>query len=174
MTDEERVALKKKLQERNGNSQGKTVSKQQVSKKHTGNRKVIAVLTVSVAILCVLVALFAVLKNKNSNTADNNTAVAKENKDVEPVGFYISSQDEYVRDGKKCILYRVCADKNDMTDDEMIVSFNTFLETIKDNYYLHDVMIYSSAEKVAGGGEYDVAEIEETADSKTPVITRKK
>ena len=59
-----------------------------------------------------------------------------------------------------------------MTDDEMIVSFNTFIKELKDKYYLHDVMIYSSAEKADGGNAFDVADIEQTTESKTPVITR--
>jgi hypothetical protein len=178
MTDEERAALKKRMQERADNLQETIVRNQQVSKDKSENKKAISVLGVSITIICVVVVWFvaiSLMNNKNSNTVDKsseNTTVAEETVNVEPVTFHLVNQGEYVRNGRKCGLYRVYADKTDMTDDEMIVSFNTFIKELKDKYYLHDVMIYSSAEKADGGNAFDVADIEQTTESKTPVITR--
>ena len=79
------------------------------------------------------------------------------------------SNSEYVRDGKKCIAYRVSV-SSDPTDDELTAVFN---DVCNDDYYLHTVWFYSSSELASGGNSYDVAMLEETAAGSDPVITRK-
>ena len=89
---------------------------------------------------------------------------------VQPVDFQCVSQSEYVRDGKKCVLYRVCTDKEGLSKEELIVSFKAFIKKQNDDYYLHDVMLYSSRDIAEGGDAFDVAEMEELSKGSAPVI----
>ena len=103
MTDEERAALKKRMQERADNLQETIVRNQQVSKDKSENKKAISVLGVSITIICVVVVWFvaiSLMNNKNSNTVDKsseNTTVAEETDNLEPVTFLLVNQVEYVR-----------------------------------------------------------------------------
>lgn len=86
------------------------------------------------------------------------------------VKFFVVNQSEYIRDGKKCILYRVYADKEGLSEEELLDSYNSLIKQLNDDYYLHDVMVYSSEEFAAGGNAYDVAEVEEMEKGKTPEV----
>lgn len=83
--------------------------------------------------------------------------------------FHIVNCDEYVRDGQLCILYRVTADKENMTEKELIASFDKLMRQQHDGYYLHCVMVYSRREYAYTDG-YDVANIEELQKGETPVV----
>lgn len=89
---------------------------------------------------------------------------------VQPVDFQYVSQSEYVRDGKKCVLYRVCTDQEGLSKEELAVSFKAFLKKQNDDYYLHDVMLYSSRDIAEGGDAFDLAEMEELSKGSEPVI----
>ncbi len=89
---------------------------------------------------------------------------------VQIVDFQLVSQSEYIRDGKKCILYRVYADREELTEEELAASFNAFVKKQNDSYYLHDVMLYSSKDMAEGGNAFDVAEMEEMSEGSAPVV----
>lgn len=89
--------------------------------------------------------------------------------DMGVTDFHIVNSTEYVRDGQLCILYRVTADKEDMTEKELIASFDKLIRKQHDGYYLHCVMVYSRREYAYTDG-YDVANIEEFKKGGTPVV----
>lgn len=72
---------------------------------------------------------------------------------------------EYVRDGEKCISYRVCAG-TDLSEDDLLAVYNDV--TNGDGYYLHTVWFYSSSDCI---GAYDVAQVEELESGADPVVT---
>lgn len=72
---------------------------------------------------------------------------------------------EYVRDGEKCISYRVCAG-TDLSEDELLAVYGDV--TSGDDYYLHTVWFYSTADCA---GAYDVAQVEELESGSDPVVT---
>ena len=84
--------------------------------------------------------------------------------------FHIVSSDEYIRDGQKCILYRVYSDKENMTEKELIASFDKLMRQQHDGYYLHDVLVYSRPEYADGSESFDVANVEEMKKGETPVV----
>lgn len=84
--------------------------------------------------------------------------------------FHIVSSDEYIRDGQKCILYRVYSDKENMTEKELIASFDKLMRQQHDEYYLHDVLVYSRPEYADGSESFDVANVEEMRKGQTPIV----
>lgn len=89
--------------------------------------------------------------------------------DMGVTDFHVVNSTEYVRDGQLCILYRVTADKENMTEKELIASFNKLIRKQHDGYYLHCVMVYSRREYAYTDG-YDVANIEELQKGEIPVV----
>lgn len=91
---------------------------------------------------------------------------------AQPVELHTVSHSEYARDGKLCILYRVYTDvsKDELTEDVLIASYRTFIKKNNDNYYLHDIMVYSSSDMADGTNSFDIAEIEELSKGATPVV----
>lgn len=96
--------------------------------------------------------------------------VACASESVQAVDFHIVSQNEYIRDGKKCILYRVYADKDGLTEEELIASFQALIKRQNDGYYLHDVLVYSRPEYADGSESFDVANVEELSKGAKPVV----
>lgn len=80
------------------------------------------------------------------------------------------SNDEYARDGKACVSYRVAVSA-DLDDDALLSVFNDVCAD--DGYYLHTVFYYSNVDAADGGDAYDVAVLEETEPGSAPDITRK-
>ena len=94
MTDEERAALKKRMQERADNLQETIVRNQQVSKDKSENKKAISVLGVSIAIICVVVVWFvaiSLMNDKNSNTVDKSSENTGCRRNCKCRASYISS-----------------------------------------------------------------------------------
>lgn len=96
--------------------------------------------------------------------------VACASESVQAVDFHIVSQSEYIRDGKECILYRVYADKDGLTEAELIASFRALIKEQHDGYYLHDVLVYSRPEYADGSEAFDVANVEELVQGAKPVV----
>lgn len=83
-----------------------------------------------------------------------------------PVPSYSSGDaSEYIRDGQKCMAYRVCAG-TDLSEDDLLSVF--YDVTDGDGYYLHTVWFYSTSEC---SGFYDVAMVEELESGADPVVT---
>ena len=66
----------------------------------------------------------------------------------------------YIRDGKKCIGYRVIVDEN-ATDEELLSVFREL--THYDGYYLHTVWFYRSQKEIDDFGFFTVALLDEVA-----------
>lgn len=90
--------------------------------------------------------------------------------DMGVTDFHVVTSSEYIRDGQKCIMYRVYADKEDMTEKELIASFDKLIRKLHDGYYLHDVLVYSKKEYAYGAEAYDVANVEEIEKGQTPIV----
>ena len=131
-------------------------------------------------------ALFALTACSSSNEKDEATATpeatvettpettpdATEEAIVEVNKFTVVSQSEYARDGKKCILYRVYPENTDnLTESDLLNSYNALMDELNDGYYLHEVMVYSVPENADGSDIWDIADIEETEQGKAPNIT---
>lgn len=102
------------------------------------------------------------------------TEVTETTEEQESAKFFVVSQSEYVRDAQKCILYRVYTDKEGLTEDQLLESYRELIKQMNDEYYLHDIMVYSSEEIADGSSAYDVAEIEEMEKGKAPEVRIKK
>lgn len=124
-------------------------------------------------VICCLISVTGCSSTSSTDmneSASEKTSSSAVEKDV--VKLSLVSQDEYVRDGEKCILYRVTADRStDVSEDEWIDAFKEFIADRNDNYYLHDVMVYSSSDIADGSDAWDIAEIEETGKGKQPAVT---
>lgn len=129
--------------------------------KKKGSKKKLLLIAAAVVIIGA-----AALSGNSGNKANTGSA---ETETVKTPEYENVSNSEYVRDGKKCIAYRVSV-SSDPTDDELTAVFN---DVCNDDYYLHTVWFYSSSELASGGNSYDVAMLEETAAGSDPVITRK-
>ena len=123
-------------------------------------------------------ALFALTACSSSNEKDEATATPETTPDateeaiVEVNKFTVVSQSEYARDGKKCILYRVYPENTDnLTESDLLNSYNALMDELNDGYYLHEVMVYSVPENADGSDIWDIADIEETEQGKAPKIT---
>lgn len=130
--------------------------------KKKGSKKKLLLIAATVVIIGA--AAFSGNSGNKSNTGSAETETVK-TPEYENV-----SNDEYVRDGKQCVSYRVSV-SSDLTDDELTAVFNDVCNG--DDYYLHTVWFYSSSELASGGNSYDVAMLEETVAGSDPVITRK-
>ena len=132
-------------------------------------------------LLCVN-ALFALTACSSSNekeevtaapeTTAEATSVATEEATVEVNKFTVVSESEYARDGQKCILYRVYPENTEnVTEEDLLNSYNALMDELNDGYYLHEVMVYSVADNADGSDIWDIADIEETEQGKDPTIT---
>lgn len=134
------------------------------SEKKKGSKKKWIVIAAAVVIIGV-----ASLGGNSGNKSDAKT----ESSEIETIKipeYENVSNDEYVRDGKKCIAYRISV-SSDLTDEELTSVFHDVCSG--DDYYLHTVWFYSSSDLASDGNSYDVAMLEETASGSDPVITRK-
>lgn len=121
-------------------------------------------------IAATVVIIGAAAFSGNSGNKSNTGSGSAETETVKTPEYENVSNDEYVRDGKQCVSYRVSV-SSDLTDDELTAVFNDVCNC--DDYYLHTVWFYSSSELASGGNSYDVAMLEETVAGSDPVITRK-
>lgn len=133
------------------------------SEKKKGSKKKWIVIAAAVVIIGA-----ASLSGNSGNKSDASTG-SVETETVKTPEYENVSNDEYVRDGKKCIAYRVSV-SSDLTDEELTSVFHDVCSG--DDYYLHTVWFYSSSEMANGGNSYDVAILEETSSGSDPVITR--
>lgn len=141
--------------------------KEKMGKKKGGKKKWFII-----AAAVVIIGAAAAGGGNSGNTSDtgNATAAVSESQTDTTPEYENVSNDEYARDGQKCISYRVAV-AADLSDDELSAVFNDLCAD--DDYYLHTVYFYSDKELADGGDAYDVAMLEETASGSDPVITRK-
>lgn len=132
--------------------------------KKKGSKKKLLLIAAAVVIIGA-----AALSGNSGNKTNTGTGSA-ETETVNAPEYENVSNDEYVRDGKQCVSYRVSV-SSDLTDDELTAVFNDVCNG--DDYYLHTVYFYSNSDIANGGDAYDVAMLEETAAGSDPVITRK-
>lgn len=132
--------------------------------KKKGSKKKLLLIAAAVVVIGA-----AALSGNSSNKSNTGTGSA-ETETVKTPEYENVSNDEYVRDGKQCVSYRVSV-SSDLTDDELTTVFNDVCNA--DDYYLHTVYFYSNSDIANGGDAYDVAMLEETVSGSDPVITRK-
>lgn len=132
--------------------------------KKKGSKKKLLLIAAAVVIIGA-----AALSGNSGNKVNTGTGSA-ETETVNTPEYENVSNDEYVRDGKQCVSYRVSV-SSDLTDDELTAVFNDVCNG--DDYYLHTVYFYSNSDIANGGDAYDVAMLEETTAGSDPVITRK-
>lgn len=131
--------------------------------KEKGSKKKLFLIAAAVVIIGA-----SAIGGNSGNKSDTGTG-STETETVKTPEYENVSNDEYVRDGKQCVSYRVSV-SSDLTDDELTAVFN---DVCNDDYYLHTVYFYSNSDIANGGDAYDVAMLEETAAGSDPTITRK-
>ena len=109
----------------------------------------------AVIILLTGIFLIAILTNKD-NTEHKNDG-----------DWDIVSTSDYIRDGQKCIGYRIYITSSYATNESMKDIF-TYL-TKQDNYYLHTVWFYHTRSNANGTNSADSI-MEETSPGKIPEI----
>ena len=114
----------------------------------------------AISILLVGIFLIAILTNK-----DNTTQKIEEHKN--DGDWDIVSTSDYIRDGQKCIGYRVYITPSYATNESMKDIF-TYL-TKQDSYYLHTVWFYHTRKNANGTNSADSI-MEETSPGKIPEI----
>lgn len=106
-------------------------------------------------------------EQENESSSESNIQSTELDSTVVP-DYKVGSTQEYARDGKKCMGYRVAVDSQ-LSDDELKAIFD---DITADDYYLHIVWFFSDVEKASGADPYDIAMMEETDESSEPILTR--
>lgn len=85
--------------------------------------------------------------------------------------YEVLDQEEFEVGDEICTSYKLCTDKADMTDQDLLDLFKDVC--YGDGYYLHNVYVYKSDESDIDK-PYDYAAVEQQVEDADPVITRAK
>lgn len=100
--------------------------------------------------------------------AGGDDEVSTNSSDIEDdtIKFDVVNTGEYIRDGKKCLNFRVMVDKN--YSDKKIIAI--YYGLTQDDYYLHTVWFYDLESDRENLGVYNVAKMEETEKGVIPEV----
>lgn len=90
-------------------------------------------------VVAVILIAYSIIKNNTYET------------DKPSIEYEVISSQEYARNGKKCMAYRVYVPSKPSNDDARGI----FERVTKDSYYLHTVWFYRSKSKASGSDAAD-------------------
>ena len=134
---------------------GKELTPEQIEHNKKSVKRTAIICMVIVAIVAVVAIVVMIMKKGGSKSGDGKSTISYE---------VVSSQ-EYVRDGKKCMAYRVYVPSMPSYSDAKRI----FETVTKDDYYLHTIWFYVSKSKAAGTGSANWT-MEETVKGVTPTM----
>lgn len=170
---------KRKVAKATGIPTTKSGRQRKVGKAATGGGCLIPIISILIIITTLLIVGCSSAKKEEQPTTEKATeqttiVVTTEEPTTEeptteivtapPIDWEQVNTSEYVRDGKKCIAYRVYVEDKEATDAQLLDVYKSVIS--KDSYYLHTVWIYFDRNEAEGG--LASATIEETQKGTMP------
>lgn len=138
-----------------GEDMGKELTPEQIEHNKKSVKRTAIICMVIVAIVAVVAIV--VMLTKKGGSKSNGTKPS--------VTYQVISQQEYARDGKKCMGYRVFVSGRPSYSDAKAI----FEEVTDDSYYLHTVWLFLSKNDASGSGTANWT-MEEVTKGVTPTM----